>query len=170
MKMKQMLLAAGCMLLLCGCTKSNIVQPETEPGETMGPDFNMYTNIEIDEEQLDSEVKDIFLDEADYPMAVDLDFSLHPDEEYVDITIVLKDGTLAEDAVAYVDEVIKGINDEVATQDFSYGESSANTFGGLYQDNEIRLKVYEETDYKNGGEAMCDTVVPKDTYLVLEIE
>ena len=60
-RVKTLMLAAGCVALLCGCTKSNIVQPDP----TEGPDFNMYMNIEIDEDQLHDDVNDIYLDPDD---------------------------------------------------------------------------------------------------------
>lgn len=165
-KVKTMVLAAGCIMLLCGCTKSNIVQPE----ETPGPDFNIYNNIEISEEQLRYDVDDIYLDPIDYPMASAIDFDLNLDEAYVDITVVVKDGTSPEDTAYYADVAIKGINDEVAVQDFSYGESDTDTFGGLYQDNVINLKIYTESEYKAEGEPLYETQIPMDTYMTFDIE
>lgn len=166
MRIKNLALVFGCAVLLCGCTKSNIVNPE----ETVGPDFNLYMNIELDEEQLHEDVEDIYLDEDEYPMAAAIDFSLHLDEAYVDITVVVKDGTSPEDAAYFADVAIKGINDQVTVQDFSYGESDDDTFGGLYQDNEINLKIYEESAYNAGGEPMFETRIPMDEYQVFEIE
>ena len=43
---RALLVACGCMLLLSGCTKSNIVQPDASEAEE--PDFNVYNNIELD--------------------------------------------------------------------------------------------------------------------------
>lgn len=165
-KVKTIALAAGCIMLLCGCTKSNIVQPE----ETPGPDFNIYNNIEIDEEQLHEDVEDIYLDPEDYPMASAIDFDLNLDEAYVDITIVVKDGTSPEDTAYFADVAIKGINDEVVVQDFSYGESDTDTFGGLYQDNVINLKIYTESEYEAEGEPLYETQIPMDTYMTFDIE
>ena len=82
--------------------------------------------------------------------------------------MVVKDGTSPEDTSWYVDQAIKGINDQVAVQDFSYGESDEDTFGGLYQDNEIFLKVYDETSYKNGT-PIFETNIPKDEYMTFDI-
>lgn len=164
-RVKTLMLAAGCVALLCGCTKSNIVQPDP----TEGPDFNMYMNIEIDEDQLHDDVNDIYLDPDDYPMGAAIDFELHLDEEYVDVIAVVKDGTSPEDTAFFADAAIKGINDQVAVQDFSYGESDTDTFGGLYQDNEINLKVYTESDYKAQGAPLYETTIPKDTYVKIEI-
>lgn len=165
-KVKTIALAAGCIMLLCGCTKSNIVQPE----ETPGPDFNIYNNIEIDEEQLHEDVEDIYLDPEDYPMASAIDFDLNLDEAYVDITVVVKDGTSPEDTAYFADVAIKGINDEVVVQDFSYGESDTDTFGGLYQDNAINLKIYTESEYEAEGEPLYETQIPMDTYMTFDIE
>lgn len=166
MKMKTLLLAAGCAVLLCGCTKKNIVTPEA----MQEPDFNVYFDVELDMDQLHEDVEDIYLEEDDYPMASAIDFEVNLDEEYVDVTVVVKDGTSPEDAAYFADVAIKGINDQVCVQDLSYGESDDDTFGGLYQDNDIRLKIYDVSTYEAGGEPMYETVVPKDEYMVFEIE
>ncbi|MCI8658752.1 MAG: hypothetical protein HFG54_00690 [Lachnospiraceae bacterium] len=164
MKLKSILLVTSCVFLLCGCTKSNIIRPN----ETMAPDFNLYMDIEIDVDQLHDNVDDIYLDPDDYPMASAIDFELHLDEAYINIDVVVKDGTSPEDTSWYADQAIKGINDQVAVQDFSYGESDEDTFGGLYQDNEIHLKVYDETSYKNGT-PIFETTIPMDEYMTFEI-
>lgn len=165
MKIKKWLLAAGCAVLLCGCTKSNIVRSE----DAAQPDFNMYMNVELDINQLHEDVNDIYLDESDYPMAAAIDFDLRLDESAVDVIAVVKDGTSAEDAAYFADVAIKGINDQVAVQDFSYGESDDDTFGGLYQDNVINLKIYEESAYNSNGAPMFETQVPMDEYQTFEI-
>lgn len=165
MNRKMLLCAAGCAMFLCGCTKSNIVQPD----ETQGPDFNMYLNIELDMDQLHDDVDDICLDPSDYPMGAKIDFDINLDEEYVDVVVVVKDGTEPEEAAMYASDVLKGINDQVVVQDFSYGESGEDTFGGLYQDNVINLKIYEESEYEADGTPMYETQIPKDTYMEFEI-
>lgn len=166
MKIKKLALVLGCAALLCGCTKSNIVQPD----ETQGPDFNMYMDIVLDNEQLIEDVNDIYTDERDYPMASGIDVTLDLDHELVEITVVVKDGTSKEDAAAYAMTAIKGVNDQVAVQDFSYGESGADTYGGLFQDNAINVKVYEESEYEADGTPMYEGHIPMDTYQEIVIE
>lgn len=166
MKIKKLALALGCAALLCGCTKSNIVQPE----ETQGPDFNMYMDIVLDNEQLVEDVNDIYVDETDYPMASSIDVTLDLDNEQVDVTVVVKDGTSKEDAAEYAMVAIKGVNDQVAVQDFSYGESGPDTYGGLYQDNAINVKVYGESEYEADGTPMYEGHIPADTYQEIVIE
>lgn len=166
MKIKKLALVVGCAALLCGCTKSNIVKPEG----TQGPDFNMYLDIKLDNEQLIEDVNDVYVDGESYPMASSVDVKLDLDNELVDITVVVKDGTSKEDAAWYAMQAIKGVNDQVAVQDFSYGESGEDTYGGLYQDNEIHVKVYEKSKYEAEGTPMYEGQIPKDTYQEIVIE
>jgi len=169
MKIKKFALAVGCMVLLCGCTKSNIV--ESQMAQPMEPDTAMYWDIELDLEQLKEQVKDIYLEEqGDYPMAADIDFEVNLPEEYVDVTVVVKDGTSPEEAAEYAMSVIKGINDEVTVQDATYGESGEDTYGGLYQENEIRVKIYDESTYRANGVPMYEAVIPADEYQVIVIK
>ena len=166
MKIKKLALALGCAALLCGCTKSNIVQPE----ETQGPDFNMYLDIVLDNEQLIRDVNEIYVEDGDYPVASSIDVDLDLDNEQVDITVVVKDGTSKADAAEFAMVAIKGVNDQVAVQDFSYGESGEDTYGGLYQDNDINVKVYEESEYEADGTPMYEGQIPRDTYQEIVIE
>lgn len=165
MKIKKLALALGCAALLCGCTKSNIVQPETQ-----GPDFNMYLDIVLDNEQLNEDVNEIYVLDGEYPMASSIDVELDLDNELVNVTVVVKDGTSKEDAAEYAMVAIKGVNDQVAVQDFSYGESGEDTYGGLYQDNDIHVKVYEESEYEADGTPMYEGQIPRDTYQEIVIE
>lgn len=166
MKIKKLALMLGCAALLCGCTKSNIVQPD----ETEGPDFNMYMNIVLDEEQLQEDVDDIYLDEEAYPMAYAIDVDLDLDNEQVNVVAVVKDGTSPEAAAEYAMVAIKGVNDQIAVQDFSYGESGPDTYGGIYQDNAINIKVYTASEYEADGTPLYEAQIPADVYQEIVIE
>lgn len=165
-KVKILMIAVGCAAALSACTKSNIVQPETAPE----PDFNMYNNIELDEEQLQADVEDVWLDESEFPMGAAFEFEIDEDTEAVDMSVVVKDGTSPEDASWYADQVVKGFNDQVAMQDFSYGQAEDDSFGGYFQDRELHLKIYEESQYEADGEPMYEVTVPADTYMTFDIE
>ena len=97
-------------------------------------------------------------------------FELHEDEAYVDMSVVVKDGTSPEDAAWYADQVVKGFNDQVAMQDFSYGTAEEDSFGGYFQDRELHLKIYEESQYEADGEPMYETTVPADAYVTFDIQ
>ena len=165
---KALLVACGCLLLLSGCTKSNIVQPDASEAEE--PDFNVYNNIELDMDQFHEEVNEICLDEDDYPMADSIDFTIDEDKALIDVTVVVKDGTSGKDAAEYADVVLKSINDEAAVQDYNYGESGEDTFGGFFQDREAHLKIYEKSAYESDGKPMYETDIPADTYMTFDIQ
>lgn len=166
MKIKKLTFVVSCTLLLCGCTKSNIVSPNS-PVE---PDTEVHWDIVLEEDQLQMDVEDLYLDEKDYPMASSIAIDLNLDEEYVGVDVVVKDGTSPEDASEYAMVVIKGINNEAAVQDFTYGKSGEDTYGGLYQDNEIRVKIFDESTYAAEGAPMYEAVIPKDDYQRIVIE
>lgn len=166
MKIKKLALAASCMVLLCGCTKSNIVNPDS-PVE---PDTENHWDIVLEEEQLQKDVEELYLDEKDYPVASAIAIDLNLDEGYVGVDVVVKDGTSPKEAAEYAMTVIKGVNDEAAVQDFTYGKSGEDTYGGLYQDNEIRVKIYEESVYAAKGTPIYEAVIPKDEYQLIVIE
>ena len=121
-------------------------------------------------DQFNDEVNEIYLDENDYPMADTINFTIDEDNALVDLTIVVKDGTSGADAAAYASEVIKGINDEAAVQDYSYGESGEDTFGGFFQDRKINLKIYEKSAYESNGDPMYEMEIPEDTYMTFDIQ
>lgn len=159
------------IFMLAGCTKSHIVNPEpsTETSSDEGPDLNPFQNVELDFTQLDEDVRDVCLYELDYPMASDLEFEVNIDEGYVDISIIVKDGTTDEDASFYAMEVIKTINDNVAFQDYGYAMSESEYYGGLYQDNEIILRIYTASGYSSGSAPFYEITIPEDEYIPIEI-
>lgn len=165
MRIKKLILAVGCAALLCGCTESNIVNPES-----VGPDFDIHFDIVVDPVQIQDDVNDIFLDPMDYPMGVQTDVEYDLDAEYVNVTIVVKDDTTAEEAAQYAMEVVKGVNDQFVVQDFSYGSSGDDTYGGLYQDNVANVKIYRQSAFESGGEPIYDHQIPKDMYEEIIIE
>ncbi len=167
MKVKNIIMMFGCMLLLVGCTQSNIVNPTPEEGGAE-PDFNKYNNIEINEEQLNEDVNSIYVG-SDYPVASKIEVAIDEEAELVDIVVVVKDGTTKEDAATYAMVAIKGINDEAAVQDFTIGVADDSSFGGVFQYKDIVLDIYEETEHANDGTSMYEIEIPKDTYLEIII-
>ncbi len=73
------------MLLLSGCTKSNIVQPDCQPGGRAGFSTSITTLSWIWTSF--DEVNEICLDENNYPMADSLDFTIDEDKALIDVTI-----------------------------------------------------------------------------------
>lgn len=59
--MKRFLVLAACMVLLSGCTQSNIVNPESET-KIADPNFDIQDDIEIDWTQVSADAESVFED------------------------------------------------------------------------------------------------------------
>jgi hypothetical protein len=163
MKIKQLLMIAGCAVVLSGCTESHYVRP-TETG----PDFNVYEDYELDEDQLMADVLDVGTDPDFYPMAEAIDFGLHMDEGYIAVAAVVKDGTSLEDATWYGSEALKVLNDQAASQDISYAMSSEDSYGGIYENNDAILDIYYASDFEAGEAPVLSFDIPAGMYIILD--
>ena len=116
--MKRFLVLAACMVLLSGCTQSNIVNPESET-KIADPNFDIQDDIEIDWTQVSADAESVFEDTGAYPYSKDFHFLLEPQKKEVMLVWVVSDDFPASEIRTYSDNLIKGFNDVVATQDFS---------------------------------------------------
>lgn len=130
--MKKLLMLLACAVLLSGCTKSNIVQPDSETivGD---PDFSMKDDIEIDWEQVSADAENTFKDKNAYPYSEDFHFMLQPSTKEIMLVWVVSDDLPAEELDKYAETLIKEFNDIVAVQDFSIEQSSDDSYGGLWK-------------------------------------
>lgn len=138
--MKKICVVLGCALLLCGCTESKIVTP-TQPAN-LAPDMNVYSKgIEINWDQVKEDWNDAFADPSVYPLAHSLDYLRDDDAETLDIYIYVQPGTTEEEASEYATEAIKGLNDAVYMQDFSFTQSGADYYGSFVSIYDVNVVV-----------------------------
>lgn len=130
--MRKLLLLLVCTMLLCGCTKSNIVQPGEET-KIADPDFDVKDDVDIDWQQVSTEAEEVFEDKAAYPYSEDFHFMLAPNKKQVMLVWVVSDDFPAEEIGNYAEDLIKKFNDVAATQDFSIETSSNDSYGGLWK-------------------------------------
>lgn len=132
--MKKIVVVLGCALLLSGCTESNIVSPTqsaVQPSD-LAPDLNVYSRgIEIDWDEVALTWNEGYADQSMYPIAHSLEYTRDDDAETLEIRIYVQPGTSKEDAAAYATEAIKGLNDSVYTQDFSFEPSRSDYYGSF---------------------------------------
>lgn len=165
--MKKFLVLLACMALLSGCTQSNIVQPtaETQIGD---PDFEVKDNVEIDWQQVSLDAEDMFEDKSTYPYSDNFSFRLEPNKKEVMLVWVVSDDFPDSEIQNYMEEMIKGFNDVVATQDFSIETSTSTTYGGLWKTYGLSFGIApvstqddQETWFVSGGyEAGAEFVLP----------
>ncbi|MEG2122763.1 MAG: hypothetical protein RRZ63_02870 [Clostridium sp.] len=165
--MKKLLLLLACATLLSGCTKSNIVQPDSET-KVANPDFSMQDNIEIDWEQVSTDAEETFKNKNDYPYSEDFHFMLQPNSKEIMLVWVVSDDLPANELNHYSEALVKGFNDVVATQDFSIAQSGKDSYGGLWKNYGLSYGIApvstqddESTWYINGSYgAGVDFVLP----------
>lgn len=155
--MKKFLVLAACMVLLSGCTQSNIVQPDSET-KIADPNFDIQDDIEIDWTQVSADAEGVFEDTGAYPYSKDFHFLLEPQKKEIMLVWVVSDDFPTSEIRNYADALIKGFNDVVATQDFSIEKSSDTSYGGLWKNYGISFGIApastqddEETWFMSGN-------------------
>lgn len=170
MKWKSILLAACCGLLLCGCTEKNIVTPDATVA--VEPDFGIKENVQIDWEQIQEDLNDEYLDGNDeYPFVKNIDFYTDESEEDMSLymMVTVADDIPAEVAAEFGTVLMKRFNDAVAQQDFSYGNSSENSYGGFFDVYNGWIQIMPESTADNEDTWLVDDVIIRqDDYIEIQ--
>lgn len=157
MKNKAFLICAVSAFLLTGCTQSNILAS----GEPAQPNFETQDGIALDWGQIGGDLDDEFTDNEEYPMALSVNYNLDPKTNHMDITLIMKHGATAEDAVEFANAAMRMINDEAAMQDFSYEKSSDTSYGGFFKENDVHLTVMPDYTQNESQYWLVDMDIPK---------
>ena len=164
--MKKLMMLLGCAVLLCGCTKSNIVQ-----NQSAGPDFNVPEVVEIDWNQVGEGIEEEYTNTDDYPVSSGIAF--HADDEKKEFNlnlIVVSDADKAEIA-EYADLVIKAFNDEISIQNPHYEVSGGQSYGGFFEKYTLNLVILPEETPEDESTAILKKTIPADSeYQMLVIE
>lgn len=194
--LKRMAILSLCVIAVSGCTKSSIstqgpVAQQTVAGmensgvEEMDPeklaalDEEEIEKIQLieeeteeatlfDAEQVADECEELFGDSDFYPESVNMDYVLDEAAQTIELTWVLKNGTTEEAAMGYATELVQKFNDVLAVQVADVEFSSAESFGGIWEQFALNVKVGTEDgtwliekDYAAGAE--IDLELPEIT-------
>lgn len=157
MKKKAFLICAVSAFLLTGCTESHILAS----GGPAEPVFETQEGITLDWSQIGGDLDDEFTNNADYPMALSVNYNLDPKTKHMDVTLIMKEGATPEEAVAFANAAMRAINDEAAMQDFSYEKSSDTSYGGFFKVYDVHLTVMPDYTMKNQEYWLVDMDIPK---------
>ncbi len=146
--MKKFLIMIACMALLSGCTQSTIVSPDSET-VVGNPNFETQDDVSIDWSQVSNDAEDMFNDTSNYEYSKDFHFYLEPNKKQVMLVWVVSDDFPDDQIGTYAEDLIKGFNDVVATQDFSIDKSSEDSYGGLWKDYALSFSIVPESDQDN---------------------
>lgn len=130
---KKLLILIACMALMSGCTKSNMVNATEAQTEVGKPDFETKDNVTIDWPQVSDDAEAVFDNKNDYPYSVSFSFRLEPNKKEIMLVWVVSDDLPDDEIEHYMNDLVKGFNDVVATQDFSIARSSETSYGGLWK-------------------------------------
>lgn len=166
MKLKKWLIILSCSSIagsfLGGCMKSNIVAPEESL--RMEPETGTIENIPLDWGEIGAEVESTYENPELYPVSDSVNYQYIPELKHFQLTITVKEDAELEDIAAYTLAVIKGINDMIATQDFSYARSSDTSFGGFFDENDLQLMVIPGDMYTPEEHYILNTTIPAGEY------
>lgn len=156
---KAALLCVVSAALLCGCTQSNIVTPET--GQTIAgdgqPDLDIDKDIAIDWEEVRNDLRDAFFEPygpfGDY--VLDLDVRYNEDTQTLELVMPVTGNPDDETAIAFAEAALKVVGESISTQNFYYtapDEDSEDTYYGTFFDDHDVL-VQEFPYDKEGDES-----------------
>ncbi|MBE7718661.1 hypothetical protein [Lacrimispora indolis] len=157
MKNKALMICAMSVMLLTGCTKSNILAS----GGPAEPVFETQQGIVLDWTQIGNDMDEEFVDNENYPMALSVNYSVDQEKKSIDLTLIVKEGTTPEEAVTFADAAVRFLNDEAAMQDFSFEKSSDTSYGGFFKDYDLRLIVMPDYTMKEEKYWLVDMDIPK---------
>lgn len=150
-------------LLLTGCTKSNIVAP----GNDSEPNMVITEGLEVNWEDAAKFVNEEYTGEGEYEFAKEI--TVEADENgNIAITVLVDEETDKTAAAEYAELMIKAVNDEAATQDFSYAVSEEASFGGYFAVHDVSIRIIPEGKEDDQSAWLVDASVEAGEYKKIE--
>ena len=161
--LKRMAVLGLAVLALSACTKSSeesetVTGNEVDPAKQSAMDEIDETLAREDNILVEDETDTLFADADLYPQTVKMEFAADEASMTIDLSWVLKNGTSEEEAEEYAAMMVKQFNDIVAVQSTELENSSDSSFGTLWNQFALNVKVGTEDgkwlvdkSYKAGG-------------------
>ncbi len=144
--------------LLCGCTRSNIINPEPDPDlPTTGQEGIVW-------EQLWEDFQDTYSDTDAYPYVETSNATVYPEDNTIKFFILLNQEISREEAADFAMTVIKGLNDLAAGQNASYGKSSDTSYGGFVSKYNIYVMVSADDTKSSPSGWLLEDTIPAGEY------
>ena len=148
-KVSLILLASAA--LLSGCTKSNIVSPDSGKIEGDGkPDTEINKDIAINWEEVRSDLEEQYLEPygpfADYVM--DLNVVYDDASGMLTVLLPVTKKTTSDVAVVYAQDVLGTIGEAVSTQNFYFTAPEENEdgyttdYGSFFDEHDVKVQVF----------------------------
>lgn len=150
------ILTAVC--LLCGCTKSNIIRRDgDEDLPQLSPEGILW-------EQVWDELDSTYADEAYYPFIETVNGMVDTEKKEISLFLLLNEEITAQEAADYATEVIKGLNDKIASQNHDYAFSSDTSYGGYVSRCSIYVMVSLDDTKSDESSWILEDTIPAGEY------
>lgn len=163
--MKRMIVLGLVVMALGGCTKSSIsteapVMEGVDPGkmdddddETLPRDQNFLIEEDTepesiyDWEQIEDEAQTLFFDKDSYPLGETMTYEASEADHTIALKWIVANSISQEEAMDYAVELVKNFNDIVAVQTTDLENSSADSFGSLWEEYALTVQVGQEGNW-----------------------
>ena len=99
--------------------------------------------------QVSTDAEDMFKDTSTYEYGRDFHFYMEPNKKQIMLIWVVADDLPDDQIGTYAEDLIKGFNDIVHTQDFSIEMSGEDSYGGLWKQYALSYSIVPESDQDN---------------------
>lgn len=159
MKKIAMILLAS-MLILSGCTESNIVS---------GGSNQDYSDLPqpvggIVWEQLWEDWDEAYTDQDIYPFSETVNGGVYDEENAMKFFILLNQEISKEEAAEYATTVIKGLGDLIAEQNPDYTKSGEDSYGSFIDQYEIYVMVAPDDSKSDEESWILEDTIPAGSY------
>ncbi len=153
------LFMASVCLLLCGCTKSNIVYGDNKKYD------DQYQSVDgIVWEQVWQDFSDTYADQDLFPFAVSVNGGIYPEENMARFYLLVNGDVSDKEAAEYATKVLKGFNDLIAIQNSSYASSSEESYGGYLAQYQVYVMVGPDATKDDPDTWILEDIIPAGEY------
>lgn len=156
---KVMIILLSAMLVLSGCTESNIV---TGPSQDYSDLPQPVGGIVWD--QLWADWDETYTDLELYPFSETVNCNIDPEKNVIKFFLLLNQDISRKEAAEYATAAVKGLNDLICEQNGSYTPSTEDSFGSYLEQYEIYVMVGADSTKDNTETWIIEETIPAGEY------
>ena len=103
-----------------------------------------------------------FLDKELYPFSESINGNIMDEENKIDLVLLVNEEITPEQAGEYATVVLKGLNDSVATQDFSFNPSDEEFYGDFVSNNDVSILVAPALSFEDPSTYILQDTIKAD--------
>ena len=149
---------ALCLCLLCGCTKSTVINPEPPA------DLPMPSADGLVWDQLWQDWTLAYEDQSMYPFILSVNANIDSDEGVARFFLLTETEISEEEAADFAMEAIKGFANLINMQNMDYAAPSDTSFGGYLSQYDIYVMVGQDEYKSDESSWILEDTIPAGEY------